>query len=273
MPSVTVTGAQRERALAKLLPHNRLLAALPGDVHERLLPHLALADLPAGHQLGQPDGGFARAYFPITGVVALMQSTGDGERIGALVGHEGAVGLPRFMSDAGVTRFVVQSAGYGLALGREQLLEEWGRGDSLMRVLTRYSRALAAQKVALTACRGHHSLDQQLAALLMMSLQRLPGQEVVLTQDATARLLGVTPYQLAGAVERLRDGGAATWRGEGMLAADDHAALGSFACGCPARIASEYQRLLPHAAPPTAQPSLASQSLFARTATQQRQGQ
>lgn len=269
MPFVPSNGAQRERALAKLLPQNGLLASLPGEVHERLLPHLALADLPAGHQLGQPDGGFARAYFPITGVVSLMQSTGEGERIAALVGHEGVVGLPRFMSDAGVTRFTVQSPGYALAIGRDQLLEEWGRGGSFMRALMRYGRALAAQKVALTACRGHHSLDQQLAALLVMSLQRLPGQEVVLAQDATARLLGVTPYQLASAVERLRDAGAASWRRDGVLAAGDHAALGAFACGCPARIASEYRRLLPHAAPAATQPILARQPLVARAAARE----
>lgn len=265
MPSDPLTGALRERALAKLLPQNGLLAALPPDVHERLLPHLALADLPAGQQLGQSDGGFARAYFPIAGVVALMQSTGDGERIGALVGHEGVVGLPRFMSDAGVTRCVVQATGYGLALGRDQLLDEWGRGGDFMRALMRYSRALAAQKVALTACRGHHSLEQQLAALLVMSLQRLPGQEVVLAQDATARLLGVTPYQLAAAVERLREAGAASWRRDGVLAAHDDAALSAFVCGCPARIAAEYKRLLPQAVAAGAPAALARQSLLART--------
>ena len=270
MPPVPVAGALRERALAKLLPHNGLLAALGEDVHERLLPHLALADLPAGHQLGQQDGGFARAYFPLAGVVSLIQSApGGGERIAALVGHEGVVGLPRFMSDAAVTRIVVQCAGYGLALGREPLMQEWDRGGSFMRALSRYGRAVAAQKVALDACRRHHSLDQQLAGMLILALQRLPGQELVLPQESAARLLGVTGYQLAAVVERLREAGAAAWRGEGTLAAHDQVALGRCACACHARIAGEYERLLSPALAPSPGPvplaSLARQPMLAPT--------
>ena len=212
MPFVPLPGATRERALAKLLPQNGVLAALPEDVRARLLPHLALADLPAGQQLGQPSGNFARAYFPVAGVVALVQGSPDGgERVSALVGSEGVVGLPKFMSDASVTRVVVQSAGYGLALGREQLLEEWARGGTFMRLLMRYNRALAAQKVVLNACRGLHSLDQQLGTLLLMCLDRLSGQEAVLPQDSVARLLGASPQELGAAVDRLREAGVASW--------------------------------------------------------------
>jgi CRP-like cAMP-binding protein len=246
MPFIPLPGAMRERALAKLLPQNGLLAVLPDDVRARLLPHLAIADLPAGQQLGQPDGTFARAYFPVTGVVSLIQAAADGaERVSALVGQEGVVGLPRFLSDAAVTRVAVQCAGYGLALGREQLLEEWGRGGAFMRVLMRYSRAIAAQKVVLSACRGQHALDQQLATLLLLSLERLPAQEALLAQETTARVLGVATPQFVAAVERLRAVGAATWRRPGLLAAHDSAALRSLACSCHARIASEYERLLP----------------------------
>lgn len=245
MPFIPVPGALRERALAKLLPQNGVLAALPEDVRGRLLPHLALADLPAGQQLGQPSGNFARAYFPVAGVVSLIQGTTDGgERVAALVGSEGVVGLPKFMSDASVTRVAVQSAGYGLALGRDQLLEEWARGGTFMRLLMRYSRALAAQKVVLNACRGLHSLDQQLGSLLLMSLDRLPGQEVVLVQDNAAQLLGVSAQELAGAVDRLQVTGAASWRRPGVFAVHDCAALRTVACACERRVASEYQRLL-----------------------------
>lgn len=251
MPFVSVPGAMRERALAKLLPRNGVLAALPEDVRTRLLPHLALADLPAGQQLGQPGGNFARACFPVAGVVALVQGTVvGGERVAALVGSEGVVGLPKFMSDACVTRVAVQSAGYGLALGRDQLLEEWARGGSFMRLLMRYNRALAAQKVVLDACRGLHSLDQQLGSLLLMSLGRLSEQEVVLSQDTASRLLGVTPEELTGAVDRLREAGAAAWRRPGVFAVHDCAALRTLACPCEGRVASEYQRLLVDGPPP-----------------------
>jgi len=246
MPLVPLPGVLRERALAKLLPQNGLLAVLPEDVRSRLLPHLALADLPLGDRLGQTDGSFARAYFPMTGVVALVQATPEGsEGLAALVGHEGVVGLPRFMSDAAVTRVIVQSPGYGLALGREPLLEEWGRGGSFMRALMRYSRAIAAQKVVLRACRDQHPVDQQLASLLLMSLQCLPGQEVVLGHESTARLLGVSPQQLDATIDRLRETGAASQRAHGAVAAHDCAALRSVACACQSRIAAEYRRLLP----------------------------
>ena len=245
MPLVPLPGALRERALAKLLPQNGVLAALPDDVRARLLPHLAIADLPVDHQLSQPSGNFARAYFPVAGVVSLLQGLPDGgERVAALVGSEGVVGLPKFMSDASVTRVVVQSAGYGLALGRDQLLEEWARGGTFMRLLMRYDRALAAQKVVLTACRSLHSPDQQLGTMLLMSLERLPGQEVVLTQNLTARLLGVAPQHVADTIDRLRDAGGASWRREGVFAVRDGEALRAMACVCERRIASEYQRLL-----------------------------
>jgi len=252
MPLVPLSGALRERALAKLLPQNGVLAALPEDVRARLLPHLALADLPAGQQLGQPSGNFARAYFPVAGVVALIQGSADGERLSALVGSEGVVGLPKFMSDPALTRVAVQSAGYGLALGRDQLLEEWARGGSFMRLLMRYNRALAAQKVVLNACRGLHSLDQQLACLLLMSLERQLGQEAVLSRDNMALLLGATAQQVGGDADRLRDAGAASWRRPGLFAVHDREALRAAACPCERRVASEYQRLLVDGPPPPA---------------------
>ena len=255
MPLVPLSGALRERALAKLLPQNGVLAALPDDVRARLLPHLALVDLPAGQQLGQPSGNFARAYFPVAGVVALIQGVaGAGERVSAMVGSEGVVGLPKFMSDPSVVRVTVQSVGYGLALGRDQLLEEWARGGTFMRLLMRYNRALAAQKVVLNACRGLHSLEQQLGTLLLMSLDRLAGQEVVLPQAGAAQLLGVSVQELGAAVDRLCEVGAASWRGPGAFAVHDGAALRTVACTCERRVAGEYQRLLAEG-PPAPAPS------------------
>jgi CRP-like cAMP-binding protein len=270
MHLVALPGGLRERALAKLLPQNGLLAALPRDVHERLLPHLALADLPAGHELGHADGSFTRAYFPVQGVVALVQAARDGgERITALVGHEGAVGLPPFMSDPGVKRVVVQSGGYGLALGCEPLLQEWSRGGAFMRVMLRHRDALAAQRAALAACRSEHALDQQIASLLMMCADRAPAQDVVLAQGAVARLLGGAPAAVGASVERLRAAGAAAWRRPGCFAADDAGALRSVACGCASRIAAEYERLLPgDDEPPPLDPVALMDSLAAGTGGQ-----
>lgn len=238
MPLHSVAGALRERALAKLLAQNALLAALPDDVRDRLLPHLALADLRAGHELGEPGGRCARAFFPVAGVVCLADASG---RATAFVGSEGAVGLPGFMNDGVLARPVVQFAGYGLALGREQLLEEWGRGGSLMRLLLRYSRALGLQIAELGKCRSTHSMDRQLASLLLLSLERLPGQEVALSLEAAARLLGATPHQLVAAADALCDAGAAVRRRPALVAAHDRLALLGVACGCASRIDADHR--------------------------------
>lgn len=252
MTIASLSVAQRERALAKLLPHNAVLAMLPQEVRDRLLPHLALADLPVRHQLGDSGGRFARAFFPVAGVVSLVYpaAAGEGGCVAALVGSEGLVGLPMFMGDSARTRATVQCAGYGLALGREQLLEEWARRGSFMRVLTRYGRALAAQMSLLVACRTTHSLEQQLCSLLRMCLQRLPGQDLMLREDTLARLLGANPVELIAAVDQLIERGLAAVRRQGVLTVHDNEMLQQAACGCSGRINGEYAHLLAPAALP-----------------------
>lgn len=246
MTFAPVSPVLRERALAKLLPQNGVLAALPDEARSRLLPHLGLVDLPVGHQLGDSGGRFARAFFPVAGVASLTPSdAAEDAGLAALVGSEGVVGLPAFLGHAARVGAVVQCAGYGLALGREQLLEEWARGGSFMRVLMRYSRAVAAQMSLVRACQGVHSLEQQLGSILLMCSDRLHGQEPILEQDAAARLLRVDPKRLGAAVDKLRDAGLAAWRGPGLLAAQERAALRTSGCGCASRITAEYERLLP----------------------------
>lgn len=253
MPLAPAHSALRERALAKLLPQNSLLRALPEDVRGRLLPHLALADLRSRHELGEPGGRCARAFFPVAGVVCLTDASG---RAAALVGSEGAIGLPGFMSDGALARPVVQFAGYGLALGRDQLLEEWGRGGSFMRVLMRFGRALGLQMAELANCRALHSLDRQLASLLLLSLDRLPAQEVSLALEDAARLLGTDPGQLVVAANVLCESGAAAWRRPGVLAAHDRAGLSRVACDCAARIGAGHRQVtgVEPAAPSVARP-------------------
>jgi CRP-like cAMP-binding protein len=247
MPSAPIQVAARERALAKLLPHNGLLAALPEEARARLLPHLGLVDLRPGHRLLEQDDAGVRAFFPLAGLVSLIQQSPDGSNVQvALVGRDGLVGLPSFMGGSAMgTRAVVQCPGYGLALGRERLMEEWGRGGSLMRVLLRYTWALQAQVSQLAKCRRDHSIEQQLCRLLLMSAERLPGQELGLTQDFAARLLGAEPEGVAQALSRLREAGLVTVRREGGFAIPDSAALQARACGCHRLIRHEYRRWLP----------------------------
>jgi len=245
MQSPAATGLHH-RALAALLAQSGLLAALPEDVQQRLLPHLIFVDLPAGHVLADPHRGSARALFPLAGVVSLVQEMPDGASGQlAVIGNEGLVGLPLFMGgDAVPTRGVVHCAGYGLALDRDRLLEEFERGGSFMRHLLRYTQALITQISQLVVCNRHHSIEQQLCRVLLTSLDRLEGNEVPLTQEFAARLLGVRREGVTEASGRLREAGIVGCR-RGVFAVRDREALEAHACGCYRVVKDEYDRLLP----------------------------
>lgn len=243
MPARSLIDPLRHRALAPLLAESELLASLPQDVLERLLPHFSLMDLPAGQTLGE---GLTRAVFPLTGVVSLIQEMPDGDSSQvAVVGREGLLGLPLFMGGhAMLTRGVVQCAGYGLALGRERLLEEFDRGGSFMRQLLRYTQALITQISQLVVCNRHHSIEQQLCRVLLMSLDRMQGQEIPVTQEVVARLLGVRREGVTEASGRLRQSGVVACR-RGVFAVQNRRALECRACACYRVVKDEYDRLLP----------------------------
>jgi CRP-like cAMP-binding protein len=235
----------RHRALATLLAQSGLLATLPADVQQRLLPHLTYVQLPAGHTLAEPHRGSARALFPLAGVVSLVQELPDGASGQvAVVGNEGLLGLPLFMGGGAMpTRGVVHCAGYGLALDRDRLLEEFERGGPFMRQLLRYTQALITQISQLVVCNRHHSIEQQLCRILLMSLDRLQREEVPLTQEFAARLLGVRREGVTEAAGRLREAGVVGCR-RGVFAVQDRSALEKHACGCYRVVKDEYDRLL-----------------------------
>ncbi len=246
MPAVQATPSTRLAAPATLLAQSTLLAALPHDVHERLLPHLSLVELAAGQELGTPHSGPARALFPLSGVISLVQQlpNGDSGQV-AVVGREGLLGLPLFMGgDAMATRGVVQCPGYGLSLSREALVEEFERGGAFMRQLLRYTQALITQISLLVVCNRHHSIEQQLCRVILMSLDRIQGHEVPLTQEFVARLLGVRREGVTEASGRLRETGAVTCR-RGVFAVQDRKALEARTCSCYQAVRGEYARLLP----------------------------
>jgi CRP-like cAMP-binding protein len=236
----------RLAAPATLLAQSHLLAALPPDVHQRLLPHFSLVELFAGQQLGGAHGGPARALFPLAGVVSLVQELPDGDSGQvAVVGREGLLGLPLIMGDDAMpTRGVVQCAGYGLALSRDRLVEEFDRGGNFMRHVLRYTQALITQISLLVLCNRHHSIEQQLCRVILMSLDRVNGHEVPLTQDFVARLLGVRREGVTEASGRLREAGAVTCR-RGVFAVQDRKTLETRVCGCYHAARREYTRLLP----------------------------
>ena len=247
----------RLSAPATLLAQSSLLAALPSDVQERLLPHFSLVELAAGQELGGPHSGPARALFPLAGVVSLMQELPDGDSGQvAVVGREGMLGLPLLMGGDMPTRGVVQCAGYGLALGREHLVEEFDRGGVFMRQLLRYTQALITQISLLVVCNRHHSIEQQLCRVILMSLDRVHGHEVPLTQEFVARLLGVRREGVTEASGRLREAGAVTCR-RGVFAVQDRKALEVRSCSCYHAARREYARLFPVHAVETA-PAIAT---------------
>jgi CRP-like cAMP-binding protein len=204
----------RLAAPVTLLAQNTLLASLPADVHQRLLPHFSLVELTANQQLGTAHGGPARAVFPLNGVISLVQELPDGDSGQvAVVGREGLFGLPLIMgADAMPTRGVVQCAGYGLALAREPLVAEFERGGSFMRQVLRYTQALITQISLLVLCNRHHAIEQQLCRVILMSLDRVNGHEVPLTQEFVARLLGVRREGVTEASGRLREAGVVACR-------------------------------------------------------------
>jgi CRP-like cAMP-binding protein len=236
----------RLAAPATLLAQSTFLAALPADVHERLLPHFNLVELTSGQELGTSHGGPSRALFPLSGVVSLVQQLPDGDSGQvAMVGREGLLGLPLVMGgEAMPSHGVVQSPGYALALSRDRLLEEFERGGAFMRATLRYTQAMITQISLLVVCNRRHSIEQQLSRLILMALDRGHGQEVPLTQEFAARLLGVRREGVTEASGRLREAEAVTCR-RGVFVVENRRALESHACSCYHAVRSEYARLAP----------------------------
>lgn len=234
MPAASPPTQSREIALAKLLPRNALLAALPAKVQARLLPHLGLVDLRPGHTLLEQGGLSVRAFFPVAGLVALTQDAAAGTHgLVALVGSDGMLGQPLKIGDGVMrSRAVVQCPGYGLALGREPLMQEWSRGGSFRRVLSSYARVLQAQVAQLAICRRDHSIEQQLCRLLLVGLDQVHGPELGLTLGAVARLLGGEQERLTQAVRQLHEAGLIRLNRDGVFAVADAAGLQARACGC-----------------------------------------
>jgi CRP-like cAMP-binding protein len=251
------TDSLRHRALAPLLAQSTLLASLPAEVIERLLPHFSLVDLSAGQVLADAP---TRAIFPLVGVISLVQELPDGDCAQvALVGPEGLLGLPLFMGGSATpTRGVVHCPGYGLALSRESLLEEFERGGAFMRQLLRYTQALITQISQLVVCNRHHSIEQQLCRLLVMSLDRLQNEEVPLTQEFAARLLGVRREGVTEASGRLREAGLVSCR-RGVFAVQSRRLLECRACDCYRVVKDEYDRLLPASVNPPMPASMPAQ--------------
>ncbi len=231
------------------LPHNpnqnHLLAALPAAEYERLAPHLELVPMLLGETLYEPGGQLKHVYFPTTAIVSLiytMESGLSAEIAG--VGNEGILGISLFMGgDTTPSSAVVQTAGHGYRLKAGLLKEEFNRAGPVQRLLLRYTQALVTQMFQTAACNRHHSIEQQLCRCLLLTLDRLPSNELVMTQELIAGALGVRREGITEAAGKLQRAGVIRYR-RGHIAVLERSGLEVGVCECYGVVKKELDRLL-----------------------------
>jgi len=224
---------------------NHLLAALPTAEFKRLAAHLEPIPLPLGEILFEPGGQMQHAYFPTTAIVSLhyvMASGASAESAG--VGNEGVVGISLFMGgETTPSSAVVQTAGHGYRLESRFLKQEFSRAGLMQRLLLRYTQALITQMFQTAACNRHHSVEQQLCRWLLLTLDRLPSRELVMTQELVASMLGVRREGITQAAGKLQQAGVIRYR-RGHLSVLERSGLESRVCECYAVVKKELGRLL-----------------------------
>ena len=230
---------------------NHILDALPAQDYERVLPHLELVPLPLGWALYESGTEQGYVYFPTSSIVSLLYVMADGSSAEiAVAGNEGMVGIALFMGgETTPSRAVVQSAGYGYRLKGGLLKEEFERGGPLQHLLLRFTQALLTQMAQTAVCNRHHALDKQLCRWLLLSLDRLPSNELVMTQELIANMLGVRREGVTEAAGHLQDAGLIQYH-RGHITVLDREKLERRVCECYQVVKTEYDRLLPYKLPP-----------------------
>ena len=225
---------------------NHLLAALPDAQWQRWQPRLEPVELPLGKVLYESGSTLSHVYFPTTAIVSLLYVMENGASAEiAVVGNEGIVGISIFMGgESTPSRGVVQSAGQGMRLAAEAIKEEFNVAGPVMHLLLRYTQALITQMSQTAVCNRHHSLDQQLCRWLLLSLDRLQGSELVMTQELIANMLGVRREGVTEAAMRLQKAGLIRYA-RGHISVLDRPGLEQRSCECYAVVKTEYDRLLP----------------------------
>jgi CRP-like cAMP-binding protein len=224
---------------------NQLLAALPAGEWQRWLPQLEHVEMPLGEVLYESGTTLSHVYFPTTSIVSLLYVLEDGASAEiAVVGNEGIVGISLFMGGESTTsRAVVQSAGEGFRLPAQAIKDEFKRAP-VLHLMLRYTQALITQMSQTAVCNRHHSLDQQLCRWLLLSLDRLSGNELVMTQELIANMLGVRREGVTEGALKLQKVGLIKYA-RGRITVLDRAGLEQRSCECYAVVKNEYDRLLP----------------------------
>jgi CRP-like cAMP-binding protein len=226
---------------------NRLLAALPAEVFDRLRPDLVLVPLPLGKVIYESGAELEHVYFPVPGcIVSMLYVMEDGASAEiAVVGDEGMVGIALFMGGGTTTsRALVQSGGQAFQLKGSALKREFDRHSGLQLLLLRYTQALITQMSQTAVCNRHHTLHQQLCRWLLLSLDRLSGNELSMTQELIANMLGVRREGVTEAAGKLQAKGLIRY-GRGHITILDRPGLEAHVCECYAVVRKEYDRLLP----------------------------
>jgi CRP-like cAMP-binding protein len=224
---------------------NHILAALPAEEFERVAAHLERVELRLGEMLYEPGVQLQHAYFPTTAIVSLYYVTESGASAeSAGVGKEGVVGISLFMGgNTTSSSAVVQTAGHAYRLDRRLLMEEFNRGGLMQRLLLRYTQALITQMSQTAICNRHHSVEQQLCRWLLLTLDRLPSNELVMTQDLIASMLGVRREAITEAAGNLQRAGFINYR-RGHISVTGRSGLEAGACECYAVVRKELDRLM-----------------------------
>ena len=224
---------------------NLLLAALPAADLQQFESSLEPVQLALGEMLYEPGEQLPHAYFPTTSIVSLhyvMESGSSAEAAG--VGNEGMVGISLFMGgNTTSSSAVVQTAGQAFKLERRVLLEEFRRGGAMQALLLRYTQALITQMAQASACNRHHSVEQQLCRWLLLTLDRMPTNELVMTQELLANMLGVRREGVTEAAGKLQRAGIISYR-RGHISVVEHTGLEKHSCECYAVVRKELARLL-----------------------------
>src|SRR5271169_5172388 len=225
---------------------NQLLAALPDAEWSRWQPLLEAVSMPVGQVLYEPGAALSHVYFPTSAIVSLLYVMENGASAEiAVVGNEGIVGISLFMGGESTPgRAVVQSAGLGFRLRAQIVKDEFNRAGAVLHLLLRYIQALITQMAQTAVCNRHHTLDQQLCRWLLLSLDRLRGDELLMTQELIANMLGVRREGVTEAASRLQAAGLISYS-RGRIAVLDRAGLEKRTCECYGVVRKEYDRLLP----------------------------
>lgn len=225
---------------------NHLLAALPAAEYERLFPHLELVPMPLDEVVYESGSQLSHVYFPTTCIVSLLYVMEDGASAEiAVVGNEGLVGVALFMGgETTPSRALVQSAGHAFRLKGDLLKREFDRSGPMQHLLLRYTQALLTQMGQTAVCNRHHSVEQQLCRWLLLSLDRLPSNELTMTQELIANMLGVRREGVTEAAGKLQSAGLIHYH-RGRITVLDRPRLEAEACECYAVVKREFDRLLP----------------------------